>query len=196
MVTFIVGLHPEKIVQRVMKINTSTKSLVERLCDLKIYAISVLSFIGSVCAPEKATLTAENHALQCTAAGPYNDTPSELLKVGSVCGLGSDLVGIHSISLAARYRVAACSTTPVRHVGTIALLSLLYLPLGNVSFFFPPWPSTQRVHLILFVGWTTMTHLMMCRNTKKNRKLPLGCFWTNSINKTLLVLSLAVPRKS
>ena len=30
----------------------------------------------------------------------------------------------------------------------------------------------------------------------KNRKVPLGCFWTNSINKTLPVLSLAVPRKS
>ena len=31
--------------------------------------------------------------------------------VGSICGLGPDLVGIHSISLAARYRVAACSNT-------------------------------------------------------------------------------------
>ena len=54
-----------------MKINTSTKSLVEGLCDLKIYAISVLSFIGSVLAPDKATLKAENHALQCTTA-PLN----------------------------------------------------------------------------------------------------------------------------
>ena len=89
----------------------STKSLVDRLCDFKIYAISVLSFIGSVCAPDKATLKAENHALECTTAGPYNAIPSNLLGVGSVCGLGPDLVGIHSISLAARYRVAACSTT-------------------------------------------------------------------------------------
>ena len=87
-----------------MKINTSTKSLVERLCDLKIYAISVLSLIGSVCAPDKATLKAENHALQCPIAGPHN--PSTLLEVGSVCGLGPDLVGIHSINLAAHYRVA------------------------------------------------------------------------------------------
>ena len=31
--------------------------------------------------------------------------------VGSVCGLGPDLVGIHSISLAARYRTSACSNT-------------------------------------------------------------------------------------
>ena len=37
-----------------MKINTSTKSLVERLCDLKIYASSVLSFIGSVCASRQS----------------------------------------------------------------------------------------------------------------------------------------------
>ena len=94
-----------------MKINASTKSLVERLCELKIYAIFVLSFIGSVCAPDKATLKAENHALQCTTPGPDNAIPSNLLRVGSVCGLGPDLVGVHSISLAARHRVAACSTT-------------------------------------------------------------------------------------
>ena len=106
MVSFIVGLHPRKIVQRMMKINTSTKSLVDRLCDLKIYAISVLSLIGSICAPDKATLKAENHALQCTIAGPYNAIPSAPLEVGSVCGLGADLVGIHSINLAAHYRVA------------------------------------------------------------------------------------------
>ena len=103
--------HRKKFIQRVMKINASTKSLVERLCDFKIYAISVLSFIGSVCAPDKATLKAENHALQCTTAGPYNAISSSLLQVGSICGLGPDLVGIHSISLAFRYRVAACSST-------------------------------------------------------------------------------------
>ena len=175
----------KKCMQRVMKINVSTKSLVERLCDIKIYAISVLNFIGSVCAPDKATLKGENHAFQCTTAGPCNTIASKLLEVGSVCGLGLDLAGIHSISLAARYRVAACSTTltqglekkSVRHVGTIALLSFLYLPLGNMSFLFPPWPSTQRVHLILFVDWTVMTHLLMCRKTI-NRKL--DCHWAAS----------------
>ena len=100
-----------KFIQRVLKIHTCTKSLDERLCEFKIYAISVLSFIGSVCAPDKATLKAENHALQCTTAVPYHAFPSHLLGVGSMCCLGPDLVGIHSISLAARYRVAACSTT-------------------------------------------------------------------------------------
>ena len=75
--TFIVGQHQKKFIQRVLKINASTKSLVERLCDFKIFAISVLSVIGSVCAPDKATLKAENHALQCTTAGPYNSTHRE-----------------------------------------------------------------------------------------------------------------------
>ena len=103
--------HQKKFIQRVLKINASTTSLVERLCDFKIYAIPVLSFIGSVCASDKATLKAQNHALQCATAGPYNAIPSTLLGFSSVCGLGPDLVGIHSISLAARYRVAACLTT-------------------------------------------------------------------------------------
>ena len=94
-----------KKIQRVLKINASTKSLVERLCDLKIYAVSVLSYIGSICAHDKATLKA---ALLCSAAGPHNAAPTSLLGVGSVCGLGPDLVCIHSISLAARYRTAAC----------------------------------------------------------------------------------------
>ena len=94
-----------------LKINASTESLVERLCDFKIYAVSVLSYIGSICAPDKTALKAEAHALQCTIAGPYNATPAGLLSVGSVCGLGPDLVGIHSLSLAARCRTAACSNT-------------------------------------------------------------------------------------
>ena len=81
------------------------------MCAFKIYAISVLSFNGSVSAPDKATLKPENHALLCTTAKPYNAKPFNLLGVGSICGLGPDLVGIHSISLAARYRVAAWSTT-------------------------------------------------------------------------------------
>ena len=42
------------------------------------------------------------------------------LRVGSVCGLGPDLVGIHFISLAARYRVAACSTTLSRGLEKIS----------------------------------------------------------------------------
>ena len=69
--------------------------------------------------PTKQTVKAENHALQCTTARPYNAIPSNLLGLGSVRGLGRDQVGIHSIRLPDRYRVAACST-----VETVALLSL------------------------------------------------------------------------
>ena len=54
-------------------------------------------------------------------------------------------------------------------MGTIALLSLLSLPLGNMSFLFPPWPSAQRMHLILFDGWTVRTHLVKFRKTKKQK---------------------------
>ena len=75
----------------------------------------------------------------------------------------------------ARPRLPLALKKSVRHAGTTALLFMLYLPLGNMSFFFLPWPSTQQVHLTLFVGWTVMTRFMMCRKTK-NRKLPLGCF--------------------
>ena len=73
---------PRKIIQRVLKNNASTKSLVERLCDFRIYAVSVLSYIGSICAPDKATLKAEDctmlYLLACYAL--------------VLCGLGPDLV--------------------------------------------------------------------------------------------------------
>ena len=85
----------------------------------------MLSFIGSVCAPDGATLKAEDHAFQCSAAGPYNAVSSELLEVGSVCGLGPDVVSIHSISLAARYRAGFEKVSAARgHNGT---------PLFNLS---------------------------------------------------------------
>ena len=91
--------------------NESTKSFAERLCDFKIFALSVLGFLGSMSAPDEATLKEEAHALQCTAAGPYNAIPTDLLRVGSTCGLWLDVLGIHTICLATRYRTAANSGT-------------------------------------------------------------------------------------
>ena len=67
--------------------------------------MSVLSYIGSIDALDKATLKAEAHAIQCIVAGPHSAVPTSLL------GVGPDLVGIHATSLAARYRTAACSNT-------------------------------------------------------------------------------------
>ena len=87
-VTLTVGRHLGINSFNVLKIN-AVKSLVERLCDLKICALSVLGYIGSVCAPDKATLNAEGHAQQCTTVGPYNAILTNLLGVGPVCVLGS-----------------------------------------------------------------------------------------------------------
>ena len=61
----------------------------------------------------------EAHALQCTAAGPYNAIPTDLLRVGSMCGLGLDVLGIHTLSLAARYRTAANSGTLANRLAKI-----------------------------------------------------------------------------
>ena len=101
----------KKFTQRYKKINETSKSLVQRLVDFKIYALSVLGHVGFFSAPDEVTLKEESHALLCTTAGPYNAMPTDLLRVGSVCGLGSDLRGVHIISLAVRSRTAARSGT-------------------------------------------------------------------------------------
>ena len=49
-----------------------------------------------------ATVLKEAHALQCITAGPYNATPADLLRAGSVCGLGVDLLGFVSLALLPR----------------------------------------------------------------------------------------------
>ena len=108
--------------------------------------------IGSVCAPDKAALTAENHALQCTTG----TVQRYLLFVAwgrFICGFRPDLVWFHSIRFAAHYRVQhgrprfANDLRKSRWlVGTTALLSLLFLPFGNKSYFFLPWPFTRRSH--------------------------------------------------
>ena len=192
----------KKFIQRVVKINASTESLVGRLCDFKIYAISVLSFIGSVCAPDKATLKAENHALQCTTAGPYNAFPSSLLLVGSICGLGPDLVGIHSISLAARCWVAAGSSTLHRGLEKInAARGHNCTPLFALS---PAWE-----HEFLFPSMTFHTANafdIICRLDRDNaleevpqykkteKMLPPVYFWPSCVHKTLQDLSSRASR--
>ena len=77
-------------------IHHAMKSLVERLCDFKIYELSVFGYIGSLSAPDEATLKKGAHALQCTTAGPYNAVPTNLLPVGSVCSLGPDILDPYS----------------------------------------------------------------------------------------------------
>ena len=60
------------------KINASTKAWL-RDCATLIYALSVLGCVGSISAPDEATLKAEAHALQFTTAGPYNAISTNLL---------------------------------------------------------------------------------------------------------------------
>ena len=59
----------------------------KRLVSFKIYALSVLSFVGSVAEPDTATVAAENLALQRLSAGPFYLIPSALHPRGSTCGL-------------------------------------------------------------------------------------------------------------
>ena len=72
----------EKFFQRTRKINGTSKSLVERLIDFKIYALSVLEYLGSISAPDGAILKEEAHAWQCTTAGPYNASSTNLPRTG------------------------------------------------------------------------------------------------------------------
>ena len=170
MATFTVGRHPSrKFIQRVLKINACTKSLVERLCDLKIFAISVLSFFGSVCAPDKATLKAEVHAPQCTTVGPYHAIPSNL----------------HG------YRTAACSNTlnqgleKIQAARAFDFAPILALcPSWERNFLLPLWLVAPRMRSILYVVWTAMASLMRSHRTR-NRRLPLAYSVTNYTHSVL-----------
>ena len=94
--------------------------------------MSVLSDIGSTCALDKDTLNADAAGLDflqpvpCafkqpskTRQMPYNAPlqartmpfPPAYFCVGSACGLGPDLLEIHNLSSAGRYRTAANSNT-------------------------------------------------------------------------------------
>ena len=61
-----------EIIRRTRKWNEYTKSLVERLVDLKVHALSVLGYLGSISEPDRATLKEEAHALQWITSAPYN----------------------------------------------------------------------------------------------------------------------------
>ena len=75
-----------------------------------MYALSLLRNMGSMIA--KVVFEVEATTLQCMIEGPYNAVfSSSLLGVVSVYGYGLDLVGNHSISVAVRCRIVACSIT-------------------------------------------------------------------------------------
>ena len=137
-----------------LKINASTKSLVERLCDFKISAISVLSFIGSVCAPSRL----RPNALQCTTAGPYKAILSNLLGV-SALRLAIELLHV-------RPRLAKDLRKSKRLEGITALLFSLSLLTGSKDFLHLVAPRTLS---ILFVAWTVIASLMRSPQDKKQK---------------------------
>ena len=103
-----------------------------------------------MCAPNKATLKTENHALECTTAGPYIAIPSNLLGVSSVCGLGPDLVGIHSISLVlVRPRLGKASRKSSGHISSLFVRLSLNSHIDFVDSFvyFCVFPCTAYLHL-------------------------------------------------
>ena len=188
---------PRKFIQRVLIMNASTKSLVERLCDLKIYAISVLSFIGSVCAPEPKTMPFSVQLQDRTTL--YRLTFLELAPY-VVLVLTWWVFTPSALRLAielqhARPRLPKALRKSKRLVDTIAVLFSLCLPSGRKSSLHPPWPVAPRTLSILFVAWTMMANLMKLRRIK-SRRLLLDYFWTNSMNKTLLGLFPVEPRES
>ena len=58
------------------RIRASWQSLVLRLVSFKIYTLSVLAFVGSVCEPDKETVTAENSSLQRPFSSSVSRTPT------------------------------------------------------------------------------------------------------------------------
>ena len=82
-----------------------------------------------------------------------------------MCGLGPDLVGIHSVSLAARYRTAACSNTLNQGLEKILpgsreydFAPVLALSSNWEKEFLAPsvWLVALRKRSLLYVTWTAM----------------------------------------
>ena len=91
------------------RIRASSLSLVQRRPSFIIYALSVLAFVGSVCEPDKETVTAENLALQRLSAGPLHALLAAWLRRRIPCGFKIDVDDIQLTSKAARFHVASHS---------------------------------------------------------------------------------------
>ena len=88
-------------VTHICAIPRSPNRFVEHLVAYKEYALPVLGFVGSLAAPDQATVTDESRALQRMAAGPCDSISTKV-------GLGIGVSGIPRDSLAARFLLASC----------------------------------------------------------------------------------------
>ena len=95
-----------------------------------------------------------------------------------VANLGPDPVGIHSFSLAARYRVAASSTTlnlgleKIQAARVHNFAPIFALLTGRENFLHLPWLVAPRTLSKLFVAWTMMASLMKLH--RKKQKVATG----------------------
>ena len=168
----------ENYIQHVLKINASTKSLVELLCDLQIFPLSVLRCTGSISAPDEATLKLRPMpysvllSIQCLR--------TSLLCVGSVCGLGPDLVGIHPLCQL-RGPLSDCSlfehaqprpSEPPRRSRQLekmtVLLFLRSAPFGKRNVLLLPWLVALRKRSLWHVASTAMENLMILHIGKRS----------------------------
>ena len=168
--TFIVGQHTlKKFIQRVMKINFSTKGLFQRLI-IEICAMSCWVLLL-----RQSHLRCREPCLSVYHSRTVQRFSSSLFQVGSMCGLGPDLVGIHPISPAARHRVAACSFTLRRGLGKVnegrghKTNPLFALPVWEQELLFPSMTFHTANAFYIFADWTVTTHLTKLFKTKKQK---------------------------
>ena len=143
------------------RICASSQSLVQRLVPFKIYASSVLSFVGSVAEPDTATTVAENRALQRLSAGPFHASLSALLRRRSACGLKIDVDGIQLTSKAVVFELPlglwccqqAWNASALRRI--ILAEPLIPLPgAGMTSIFVLRLPTSQPLPFNWLAEWT------------------------------------------
>ena len=139
-----------------------------------------LGIIGSISAPDEATLKEEAQALQCTTAGPCNAIPTDLLRVGSTCGLGPDILGIHTLSLAARHRTASNSVALANGMAKKQNNMILSHCCSQLRMKGQILEPTR----LLYVAWILVANSTNLRKTKNNR-LPQPCSATNCKSRTL-----------
>ena len=169
---FTVRLHHGKN-QRTQPVNASTRSLFERLCDLKIYTLLVFDFV-SISAPDEATLKDEVHALQCLMQARTMPVPPASHALAPCVVLDPTFVESTLLAFPTNYRTASNSDTLNNCLAKIReLMDMSLLP------------------FLLSVVWTTVANLMNLHKTR-NKRLPQPCFAEKYRIRTLPDRSLHV----
>ena len=194
--------HSEKSASACWRSILLPTALLNDFCKIKIYAISVLRFVGPYAHPTKRP----SRPRSMPFSGPRQDRttlyrpPFLELALYVVSVLTCSVFIPSALRLAiellhARPRIAKALRKSIWLVDTVVLIFSLSLPCWRKNFFFPLSPRAPRLLLRLFVVWTVMTHLVEVRRTR-SRRWTLDCLSTNSINQTLLDYFPVGPRES